>query len=1025
MPQPLHIAATSYARFTHSAVDYALCDNDLAPYYGSVSHEPALAGSLDLAAQFLSGGVIEGGNVSLEVVDGAGGTYRTLFAGSDLEGTAVAVDVVTVVTFDDGTSSTLTHSQTLTMGDVELRADRIRVQLVDLEDAKLGALYPPQSWDSAIWTQVWAEDAGKPICYPVGTALKLPCALLRADETNAEYWYGVCEAPTVSVAITAVSTGSKTFTIAGNYTDRLTTGAVFFVDGSTANNGKYTVVSAVYGTSTVITVSETIASSTADGNVLIIPVVLAVYRDGRLVPSSEYVVELLDEATAQWEEPDFDAAGSEWNTATVGTGTAAISGGAAVLSGDGGGSNYGQVTAVTVTAPPVRHSYTPMRIDSDAAITVSGFGATSRIVASGASWMPVRNLLVSAQRVVLSTASSGYSGTVNIDSCYAQTGTGRQLALRFSGEQVGFSGEAYQLTADVRGVDSRNAVDEIQRLLEASGVTVDSTTFASAQSYATSNVMLVDCDYGRQGQRRIRAILEDLLYIARATLYRTSSGSYAIAQDRTASLAATLDEASDAMAVQSINKRARPTSVALRYRPSSRDPNDLQHTITRTVSGGTGGEGNPRDLRYLRDHEAADRLLCYLALRAQYNRTLRGRQYGANRALAERINITATAHGISATDWHLRSVTRTPGGVEFEAVEYAAAVHTYTASDPLPGDAGDTYTPDYSQTPPAAPSALTITAGSTAVGTGGDTRAYIDVSATVPSVNWSQIWFYVEHNTTGEIPALIRGDISGTTATATLTGLRPGEVYGLKCYAINAFDLLGVVQDTCNATAIGGGASVTTFTSPGYATLPANVTGISAGQGSALLIDVRWNAVSSAVLAEYVLERNDGGGYSEVWSGRATTFVDRLVSYGTGYTYRVKARDTYGNLSSAWNTSGTVTPIANIYGGGSGDIPSNTITTGNRTAASSSSTGLAVGLGSNTTTGSVSHGLGKIPLATVSSSNSSVVACANTLDSSNVGVIVARIPNVTLTESAAGDPHTHSLLTTGLPSSVTVTVYFW
>lgn len=1021
--QPVEIIASSYARFTYAAGDYALCDSDREPYYGSVRHQPLLDDSLNLGAKFLSGGVIEGGNVSLDVVDPAGGTFRTLFAGNDMEGTEVAIDVVCVVTFDDGSSSTISHSQTLTMGDVELRADRIRVQLVDLEDAKLGALYPPQTWASETWLQIWAEDAGQPICYPVGTALKLPCALLRADETNAEYWYGVCEAPTVEVAISAVSTGAKTFTIAGDYTDRISAGAVIFVDGSSANNGKYTVVSAVYTSSTVITVSETISSATADGNVLLIPVVLAVYRDGRLVPSTEYVVELLDEGTAQYEEPDFDAAGSEWITSTLGTGTATISGGNAVLSGDGGASNYGIVYALTAIAPPVRHSYTPVRLVNDAALTISGFTAPSRIISSGNNWVPVRNVLTTSQRVLLATANSGYSGTVNIDSCYAQTGTGRQIALRFSGEQVGFSGEAYRISADVRGVNSRNVVDEIQRLLEAAGVTVDSTSFASAQSYADSNVMLVDCDYGRSGRRRIRAILEDLLYIARATLYRTSSGSYAIAQDRTATLAATLDETSDKLAVQSITKRARPTSVALSYRPSARDPNELQHIITRPVTGGTTGEANPRAVRYLRDHEAADRLLCYLALREQYNRTLRGRQYGAQRELAERINITATAHGSSAQDWQLRAVTRIPGGVDFEAVEYAAAVHTYTASDPLPGDAGDNYTPDYSQTPPAAPSALTISAGSTAVGTGGDTRAYIEVSATVPTVNWSQIWFYAEHNSTGEIPALIRGEVSGSTATATLTGLRPGEVYALKCYAINAFDQLGVVQDTFNATAIGGGSSVTTFTAPGYATLPANVTGINAAQGSALLIDVRWLGVTSNVLAEYVLERSEGAGYTEVWRGRATTYVDRAVSYGTGYTYRVKARDTYGNLSSAWNTSGSVTPIANIYGGGSGDIPSNTVDTTNRTAASSASTGVSI-FNTNSNTGSVSHSLGKIPLATVSTNFSGMLVAAVGLSSTDVDVIVGRIADNS-GSSSPSDPHSHILYAVGLPYSPTVTVYFW
>lgn len=66
-------------------------------------------------------------------------------------------------------------------------------------------------------------------------------------------------------AITAVSTGSKTFTIAGDHAVSFPAGLKFSVWGSTGNDGRYTVVSAVYGSATVITVSEAVPNSTADG----------------------------------------------------------------------------------------------------------------------------------------------------------------------------------------------------------------------------------------------------------------------------------------------------------------------------------------------------------------------------------------------------------------------------------------------------------------------------------------------------------------------------------------------------------------------------------------------------------------------------------------------------------------------------------------------------------------------------------------------------------------------------------------
>lgn len=69
-------------------------------------------------------------------------------------------------------------------------------------------------------------------------------------------------------AITAVSTGSKRFTIAGAHASEFTVGLKIRVAGSTGNDREYTVVSSadVAGPNTQIVVAETVASSTADGN---------------------------------------------------------------------------------------------------------------------------------------------------------------------------------------------------------------------------------------------------------------------------------------------------------------------------------------------------------------------------------------------------------------------------------------------------------------------------------------------------------------------------------------------------------------------------------------------------------------------------------------------------------------------------------------------------------------------------------------------------------------------------------------
>ena len=68
--------------------------------------------------------------------------------------------------------------------------------------------------------------------------------------------------------ISSVSTGSKTFTISGDYADDFTPTEKFGVIDSTGNDGDYTIVSVEYSYSadtTIITVSENVPSAVADG----------------------------------------------------------------------------------------------------------------------------------------------------------------------------------------------------------------------------------------------------------------------------------------------------------------------------------------------------------------------------------------------------------------------------------------------------------------------------------------------------------------------------------------------------------------------------------------------------------------------------------------------------------------------------------------------------------------------------------------------------------------------------------------
>ena len=597
--------------------------------------------------------------------------------------------------------------------------------------------------------------------------------------------------------------------------------------------------------------------------------------------------------------------------------------------------------------------------------------------------------------------------------------------IKFTSEQVDYDGTPYAIACDFDNTGSvaREASEEVKRLLQAAGVATDTASFTIALGVCTAAGLFVDTDHGRSGQRTVRAIVEELLVIARAALYRTATGTYAIAQDKDGAVAAAYDEnGGDLVEVMGVDRPAKPTSVAIRYRPSPVDPDKLQHLSTRTIPGGALGALPVRDEHYLVDHSAADRHLYYMAARADASRRLRARLYGATHTPGQIVRVSSRAHYLTASLWILWEVRQIPGGIEVEGREYTPATYGYIAGA-LPADAATVYSPDYTKTPPLAPSALRITAGSTAAAADGPITARVTVDCLPPAVNWNAVWFAALHNVTNEIPSLLLGaDIGGGLRGVTLTGLRPGEVYKLQAYAINANGVQGVVQSTFDATAIGGGGAVTTFTAPGHATVPGNVASCTATQRMGRMIDVTWPVVAAGNLWGYVLERQIGAGaFAEVWRGRANSYRDPDVSIGTAYTYRVKARDTYGNLSASYATSSSVTPTGNITGGTSGnDIGSSTVVTGNRTSVSTFSTSYTNPGAGKTGSYGFTHSVGKIPLLTIDlGGKTTSMACLRAVDTSAATVIVLGMwlgtPPIsdhfgnTGNNLAAGDPHAHNM----------------
>jgi hypothetical protein len=967
-------------------------------------------------------------DVVLRIADGPDGGYRALAANYNLIGALVDVTAVMRVRNVDGSSSEVTEAQRLTITGVGLSPREVTLKCQDIEEKKLDTLYPPLTWAATDWPQLSVTDAGKPLCFPVGTALKFPCPQIVSDDINAQYFFGVCTGAPKLLTITAIGSFLRQVGISGAVlTDLVEPGQVVYISGSSAADGRYTV--ALIYTTTVFSVVEPLPASTG-GSVRLMPHVRTVYRSGRVVDPSEYQV-IHIAATAPFANFNFNTLTlSGWTVTLTGTGSASAATGQAVLSNAGAG-NTAKISQAEAYSKDLWYGFAlDVDLSSTSAARVQNLDLPRDLSAGGRRAMVGRATVTNGAGNVEFTPALA-TGTTKIDNV-VPFGTDL-VALLFTRPQIDFQGNATAIEADVRGVESRNAADEVARLLVAAGLAGESASFATAHTLADTNLMLADCDYGRAGQRTLRAILDDHLYLLRGGLARAASGQYTLWQDQASSAVASLDESlGDSLQVDSVDWASMPTSVSLRYRPGALDPGTLQNTIKRTVTGGLNGDATPRELPYVRDHDVADHVLSYVAARAAINGRCAATIYRQQFHLSDVLTLGSPLNwGATPRNWITRGVKRVPNANKLDLLGYDASVYTYVASVPLPTDAaGIGYQPDYSQTPPLAPSALTITAAAVALAPDGTSTAWAAVQCVAPLVNWSQIWFSAIHNVTGEVISA-QGTLSGGVFSTTLSGLRASNVYQLKAYAVNSFNVSGALQSTFDATAIGGGGAVTTFTTPGYANVPPNVASITAAQGTGRIVQVAWPAVSLAadVLGDYILERSyNGGAYAEVWRGRATSYTDRAFTvYLVTAAYRVKAQDRWGNRSAAYATSSTLTLNANIYGGsgGSADINANTVDTVNRTGVSTVSVAVTFAGVQPSVFGTIAHSLGRIPVATCIGVGGAVFLTSITnITTTNINVMAAFIAGAT--DSATGPgAHTHTIAAAMAGTNVTISVDIW
>lgn len=536
------------------------------------------------------------------------------------------------------------------------------------------------------------------------------------------------------------------------------------------------------------------------------------------------------------------------------------------------------------------------------------------------------------------------------------------VTLSFASEQTDPSGGHYEMSADMSGPSSRNAATELSRVLTLAGLTPDSTSISAAETAATAAAMTVDCRYVEP--RSFRYIVNDLALVLRGHIYRLAGGSIGIAQDVAGASALSLDEvAGDLLAVSEMSCPAQPATIELSYKPSPRDPSQLLHTLSRP---GGGLSGVTRyEAPYVSDHTAADRLACYLSRRAQKGARIQAAVYAEDLALGDILTLTQPYFWSGAKDWRIAKISHPALGADMELIEYDATIYDYLPGS-LPADAVTGYQPDYSLTPPAAPADLVIVSSGAVVSTTGHVDAWVKLRATPPAANYEQVWFAAENDDTEEVYQAQGTDNGNGTWGATIPGLRPAQAHHVKAWAINANGMLG--EDTTPLA----------HTSATDAGVPAVPAGLNAYQATGKSARILWAKVADADLAYYELQMSSGAAYTTIQTTPATSYVHAGLSYGTTYSYQVRAVDRAGNASD-YCTPVSVTPAANVN---TPDVVDSAITTAKRQAINVSTTSTSLAAGAHGFW-QFTHNLGRDVVVTPYSGNGAVMVWVVPIDTNS------------------------------------------
>ena len=498
--------------------------------------------------------------------------------------------------------------------------------------------------------------------------------------------------------------------------------------------------------------------------------------------------------------------------------------------------------------------------------------------------------VVPSSEYTVSSSTGASSGVVVLDVIFTQ-------------EQLTKGGQPYYFKADIQvtngsgTTDERLASYEIQRLLGIAGITVNAASFTTAHTYCDQEKMRVDAGY--PAQRTLKAIIEDLLFVARGVIRKNSSGEWVIVQDKPTAISANYLETSDQISIDGLEMRDKPSLVQFFYKPLKSGTEEWNATPRTRTTGGTlpvKRYQNP----YVRDDELADRLCDYLSKRDSIKRKGTITIHAVQFDVRDVITIDAVTAWSGRRSWMIESVRRPADKNILQVREYDATIYTYSSTS-LPSAASNSYTPDYSQTPPLAPTSLTYDSGSsgTAVATDGTVRAYMRWTCVPPTAasSFARILF-TAIDTTGAV-TILEGKLNGSVYEVIFDGLRTGVVYTVKAQAYSVGGVEGAIVSTTQ-TAPGYVQTIPTPTVPLWTNIPGKAIRVYWGSGGAIPDPAYYRL-------EARTETSAGSGTYSSWTvlteGLFLDTVDNTIEYNRLQNWRVRLHDRSGNYS-AWSTTG-------------------------------------------------------------------------------------------------------------------------